>query len=178
MRDGFGQADRALDTIGDHTAKHVLGVISGGAGNETNSVVLASRSRQIAPDGTPLLRLGSAVVGEHRVVVTTVRTAVLANAHLLVHYCPAIDDVIRLNQADCLTLKPTEEHLLLLLGVWRVAELHRSLGQVLKFGKHSVKIGWCDLVQTHAIEHHCQIGSERLEPDPSVGRLGREHHVL
>ena len=54
LRDSFGQADRALDTIGDHTAKQVLGVISVGAGNETNSVVLASRSGQIAPDGTPL----------------------------------------------------------------------------------------------------------------------------
>ena len=107
------------------------------------------------------------------------RLAVLTNAYLVVKHCPAVDNIIRLGQAGWLALEPTEEHLLLLLGVRRVAELHRRLRQVLKFGKHSVKIGRCDLVQTHTIEHHrVFVGLKRLESDLSVSRLGREHHLL
>ena len=53
LRDGVGQGHRPFNSIGDHAAKHVLGIIAGGAGNETKPVVLTDRCRQIAPDGTP-----------------------------------------------------------------------------------------------------------------------------
>ena len=102
-----------------------------------------------------LLRLGSAVLRERRVVGAAVRPAAFIDSHLGISHRPAVDNIVCLGQADRRVLETTEEHLLLRLGIRCVAKLHRLPGQVLQLGKDGVKIGRCYLVQTNAVEHHC-----------------------